>query len=731
MPGQALLAQRGHLFPWTAVSFGAGIGAYFALRFEPGALALGLVALAVLAALALVRPLGAGFGPLAVALALAGAGFCTAALRAHLVAAPVLSGPYYGPVQGRIVEIDRSASDALRLTLDRVVLADLPPGARPARVRLSLQGDLPFDDPVPGTVVILTGYLDGPMGPVEPGDFDFRLHAWFAGLGAVGYTRTPVLVLHPPEPGPGLWLARTRMALSRAMQALVPGDAGGLAAAVMTGDRSGLSVAASDAMRDSNLYHIVSISGMHMGMLTGIVLSVLRAGIALVPPLALRVPAKKVAALAALPVAAFYLALAGRDVATERAFVMVAVMLGAILLDRQALTLRSVAIAALIVLALRPESLLNPGFQMSFAAVIALVSAFQGLRRLSPVQGRWRWLVPVALLVFSSLVAGTATAPLAAAHFNRVAHFGLIANLLAVPVMGMVVMPAALLLAVLGPFGITEPARSLVAWGCEWILAVSSRVAGWDGAISPVVAPPGAVVPLLALGALTMVLWRGWGRFAGVLPMALALALWVGAERPALLIADSGGLAGLLVPGGRSLSRDTGEAFVAANWRENDGTAGPVPEGAPGGFVLDGRIARGAIGGLPLVAVRGEVALAALSGCGGAAILVSSVAVPDRSLPCLILDPPVLEMTGALAGEVRDGILTLTPAAMIAGRRLWTGERGGEGGVGLPAGGVDGMAVTAEGNAIGAIRLPTGGVAVDALAEEGGDVVGTRLPTGG
>ncbi len=205
--------------------------------------------------------------------------------------------------------------------------------------------------------------------------------------------------------------------------ARIPGDAGGLAAAVMTGDRSGLSQEANDAMRASNLYHLVSISGTHMAMLVAFVFGFIRYGVALVPPLALRVSAKKIAAVVALPIAAAYLVLAGRDMATERAFVMVAAMLVAILLDRQAITLRSVAIAAFIVLGLRPEALVNPGFQMSFAASVALVAAF-GALRVAPALARRGWVGAVGLLLFSSLVAGLATAPFAAAHFNRVAHLG-------------------------------------------------------------------------------------------------------------------------------------------------------------------------------------------------------------------------------------------------------------------------------------------------------------------
>jgi competence protein ComEC len=351
---------------------------------------------------------------------------------------------------------------------------------------------------------MLTGHLAPPSEPAEPGDFDFRRMAWFESLGAVGWTRTPVLTADAPQGG--LRLHRLRSHQSGWVRARMEGDAGGLAAAVTTGDRSGLSQAATQSLRDSGLYHLVSISGMHMGLLVAFVFTLVRTGIALAPPLALRVPGKKVAALAALPAAAFYLALPGRDVATERAFVMVAVMLGAVLLDRRAVTLRSVAIAALIVLALRPESLVNPGFQMSFAAVTALTFVFGGPFS-GRLAGRWRWATPVLVLVLSSLVAGLATAPYAGAHFNRFAAYGLVANLLAVPAMGLLVMPGAVLLALGGPLGLTQPALLMVELGCRWILVVGEIVAGLDGAAWGVPTRPGRCCRCSR--------WGGWSSCCG------------------------------------------------------------------------------------------------------------------------------------------------------------------------------------------------------------------------
>jgi len=675
----SLLRQRGHLFCWIPVLFGAGIGLYFVARIEPDRIDLAVLAGLMALCLALVRPLGSAFGPLALGLALIIAGYGMAAMRAEQVAAPVLGFRYYGAIEGRIVAIDRSSSDALRLALDQVRLERVAPDARPERVRISLYGAQDWFDPVPGLRVMTTGHLSPPNGPAEPGDFDFRREAWFDRIGAVGYTRNPVLVAAPAEAGQGgLAVDRLRTHLATAVRDRIPGDAGGYAAAVMTGDRSGLSEAANEAMRASNLYHLVSISGMHMGMLAAFVFALVRGIVAAIPPLALRVPAKKVAAFVALPVAAFYLALAGRDIPTERAFITVAVMLGAVLMDRQALTLRSVAIAALIVMVLRPESLVNPGFQMSFAAVVALVYAWS----LLPAPDRdvpvWRRLVlPVLALVFSSLVAGSATAPYAAAHFNRIAHYGVLANLLAVPPMGMLVMPGAVILAVLGPLGLEQPALWMIEGGSRWILFVAERIAALDGAMSAVPRPPAAVLPLITLAGLWLVLWQGRGKVLAVVPAAMVVALWAGVERPALLVAQSGGLLGIMTDDGRLMSRPRGDGFTADAWLENDGrlvTQEVAAQGAAPSW--SGRVAVFDVGGTRIVQVRGKTALEALEGCGGGAILVANVAL-EAERPCDAYDPIRLRDTGALAFYPdQEGQLKMLTVRDISGTRLWHPDAG-------------------------------------------------------
>lgn len=657
--GAVLLGQRGHLFPWAPVCLAVGIAVYFGLRAEPSVAALawagGIGAVLLLAGMRITPAIA----PLVLCTALVLLGCALAGLRAHQVAGPVIGWRYYGPVEGRIVGIDRSASDKVRLTLDRVVLADVAPARTPTRVRLSLHGDQRFLDPAPGQTIIATGHLASPSGPVEPGGFDFQRHAWFQRLGAVGYTRVPVLLLEPPAGG--LRVFRLRMALSRYVQDALPGEVGAFAAAVTTGDRAGMGQQTLDALRGSNLAHLLAISGLHMGLLAGFVFAALRLALAFVPALLLRLPSKKVAALGALASAAAYLAMSGGNVATERAFIMVAVALVAILADRRALSLRAVAIAALIVLVLRPEALMGPGFQMSFAATTALVAVFGAMRsqqiRIGPA-----WAQGIVAVVISSFVAGLATAPIGAAHFNQIAHYGLIANLSSVPVMGMVVVPAAVLALLLAPLGLDWIGLALMGMGLDWILGVAHWASALPGARGQVVQPGPWVLPLLSGGALMVILWQGRARWSGLAPFAAALMIWMQAERPDVLIADTGGLVGVMTPEGRVLSRPKGAGFIAANWLENDGDAAEQSAAA----------ARPAVQ-LAVFAVRhihGKRNVGALETCAKGDWLVLSHPEPV-DLPCRVFDPPRLRRTGAVAIWLGGDAPKVVTARDVSGARLW------------------------------------------------------------
>jgi len=672
-PLEILARQRGHLFPWVPVCLAFGIGIYFALPVEPAGGAYAVLGLSVLALLAAARWLGEGWRPVFLALSLVLAGVMVAGLRAHMVKSPVLSFRYYGPVQGRIVKIDRSMSDKLRLTLDNVVLERMDPARTPANVRVALHGKGDFIVYEPGQTVILTAHMSPPNGPVEPGGFDFQRKAWFDGLGAVGYTRTPVLLLERAEAGKaGLFIHRLRMRISAGIQSMLGGDVGAFAAAIMTGDRSGMRRQVLDELRASNLAHLLAISGLHMGLLTAFVFGALRYGLALIPVINLRWPIKKIAAGLSLLAAAAYLLLSGGNIATERAFIMVAVMLVAVMLGRRALTLRAVALAAVIVLIRRPEALTGPGFQMSFAATTALVAVFGMLRHWdgSSVPAPLR---PVLTVMLSSFVAGMATAPVAAAHFNQIAHYGLLANVLTVPLMGVLVMPAAVLAAFLYPLGLSWIGLEIMRWGILWILGVAKWVAGMEGALSHVVTPMPAALPLIAIGGLLLFLWRGPMRFAGVAVMLAGFFLWSQTQRPALLISQTGGLVGLIGDQGRALSKPRGDGFAARNWLENDGE-GPLPQTqafARAGFTGAKGVRRFVIEGQAGVHLFGKGAGERLAAECVSGRWIITTAKYDGQGGCQMFDANALKQTGAVAIYAdAEGPRVIT-AKEMAGERLW------------------------------------------------------------
>ncbi|MGD1882838.1 MAG: ComEC/Rec2 family competence protein [Paracoccaceae bacterium] len=666
-----MLEQRGHLFNWIPVGLAFGIGLFFTLRFEPSFLLIGTIALGGLLFLALAARLGEVVSPLAGLIGVVALGFVLAAWRTHSVAAPVIDWRYYGAVEGRVVGIDRSASDALRITLDNVVLERVSPQETPRRVRLSLHGDAVLGDPpIAGARMMTTAHLSPPGGPVEPGGFDFQRHAWFNELGAVGYSRVPLLTSEAARNDPQLWVFSVRMAISYRVQEALPGDVGGFAAAVTTGDRSGISREGLEALRASNTAHLLAISGLHMGLLTGFIFGLLRLVFAAIPYIALRWPTRKMAAIGALIVAAAYLALSGGNVATERAFVMVAVALSAILINRRAISLRSVAIAAIIVLFLRPEALLSPGFQMSFAATTALVAVF-GMMRDQKLSFGPRWLQPVLGVVMSSAIAGLATAPIGAAHFNAIAHYGLIANLLSVPLMGVLVIPAAVLAACLAPIGAEIVGLWLMGLGLRWILGVATWITNLDGARSFVPGPDAAILPLLSLGCLLIILWHGRARWSGLLPVVAAFGLWAGAERPQVLIAETGGLVGVMLGEGRALSKSRGGGFIASNWLENDGDRADQALAASRWPLSDGQIRRVALDDWVLIHLQGKRNVAAYDACGAGEIVIATHPLSLRG--CEVFDPKRLARTGAVALELRGGVIMSRSTRDITGDRIWSG----------------------------------------------------------
>ena len=357
---------------------------------------------------------------------------------------------------------------------------------------------------------------------------------------------------------------------------------------------------------------------------------------------------------------------------------MVSVMFLAVILDRRALTLRAVAMAAIVVLIIAPEALVGPGFQMSFAATTALVVVFSVLRGVD-LSRFPKWLRAVFSVVVSSAVAGFATAPFAAAHFNMFAHYGLIANLLSVPLMGVLVMPAAVLAACLAPLGLAWVGLWFMELGLRWILFVATTVGQAEGAVGHIAAPSPMVVPLMGFGLIWIALWAGRGRLVGVAITAAALLLWSQSTRPALLVADNGALIGLATPAGRALSQAKGSGFVAGIWLENDGAPTLQAEAAARvGVQTQGRVSRAQLGDWDILQVSGKTALAEMAGCDGADVLISNQSEVGLR-PCTVYDVDRLRQTGSLAFDLaEDGALVITRARDVTGTRPWNSGQGAQ-----------------------------------------------------
>lgn len=474
--------------------------------------------------------------------AASGLGMTAATLRAWSVAQPALPAletPV--EVEGWVAAIDASDSGLrLRILVRSVEGVEAPP--RYMRVAVPSAGVL-----TPGRAARCYAQVGPPAGPMAPGAYDFARRAWFERLGGTGFgigRCRPIALAPPPS-----WLDRQRLQLaamrsdlSAAILEAAPGRGGAIAAALVTGDRSSIDEATNIALRDSGLGHLLSVSGIHMGVVGGLVFASLLWTLSLIAPLALRVPVKKVAAVGALTALAAYLIVSGSSVPALRAFVMACVAFGAILLDRPAISMRGLALAALIVVLIFPESVIEPGFQMSFAATMALVALFEMNKRaphepalptpgplIGALQATMRGIIGVILI---SLVAGIATDPFAIYHFQRFSIYSLPANLITAPIMSFLVAPAAGAAAVFAPFGLADPALELMASALDLVAAIAQTFGTRPEAIRALPQPPDLAFVACVLALIWACLWRGALRWAGIALFAASLLMYATADRP-------------------------------------------------------------------------------------------------------------------------------------------------------------------------------------------------------
>lgn len=656
---------------WLPVLQGAGIALYFALPEEP---ARWIGPLWLLAALAAALAGRGAPGALFVALSFgaAGLGFAAAQWRAAWVAAPTLERQI-GPVEisGRVIR-SMTLPEGGRLLIDRLAIRGVAAEATPARARIVVRGTAARMRP--GEWVRVRAVLNPPAAPAMPGAFDFARHAWFDRLGAVGWSVGAPRAIPPPEDAFASWgvhVEALREALTARIHAALPGAAGGIAAALMTGDRGAIPESVNDAWRASGIYHLLSISGLHIGLVWGLLFLGVRTGLALAEPLALRRPIKKWAAAVALSGAFGYLLLSGAEVPTQRAFLMTALVTLAVLTDRNPLSMRLVAWAAFAVLLARPEALLTASFQMSFGAVVALIAAYE---LLGPTLAGWRRSGGPARIVglyllgvcATTLVAGFATTPFSILHFNQLVNYGLAGNLLAVPATGLWVMPFALLAFALMPFGLEGLALAPMGWGIELVDAAAAEVAGWPGAVTILPAFPAATLALAALGGLWLCLWRGRWRWWGAAAIAGGFALGP-LPPPDLLIDGEGKLfAARPAGGGLELSARGRLGVVAETWLRRAGLEGPASGEAMRCDRL-GCIAR--VKGETVAFVRERPALA--EDCRAASVVLTAQWAPRRCAAATIVDRDDLAAGGAHAIWLDATGARVESVAAARGDRPW------------------------------------------------------------
>jgi competence protein ComEC len=535
-------AERDQLALWLPVALGAGIAAWFVLSGQAAWIAF-ISLCAGVGLCGLLLPTGLRMRRLVASAGLAGMLGCGLIwARALWVAAPVLTQPVVATFEAQVERVEvQTARERVRLTL---VPVGAPVGQTelPPRVRVTVrEGDSP-DGLSEGARVRLRARLMPPPDASVPGGFDFRRVAWFQGLGATGRALGAVERLDQPDgdaPQTGF-----RERLSAHIRTRMEGSAGGIAAAFATGDRGGIAIEDEDAMRASGLTHLLSVSGLHVTAVIGAAMLLTLRLLALSSTLALRTPLLLIAALIGAATGIGYTVLTGAEVPTVRSCVAAVLVLIGIALGREAFTLRLVATGAGLILLVKPEALVGPSFQLSFAAITAIVALHDApwMQRLSGRDIGWVAKLGRTLfgLLMTGLVVEVALAPIVLFHFHKSGFYGALANIIAIPLTTFVIMPLEALALLFDTVGLGAPFWWLTGQAMAFLLWLARSVAAVPGAQAALASVPMGAFALMIAGGLWLMLWRTRVRIAGLVPFA-AGAFWaLATPAPDLIITGDG-----------------------------------------------------------------------------------------------------------------------------------------------------------------------------------------------
>ena len=678
------------LFLLLPVASGAGVVLYFNATHEPSVLACAIAFVLLSCATYAVRTRRALFVP-ALGLAAIAAGFMSGAWRTARVAAPVLTRTIIAQVTGTIEAVDHRREGA-RLVVRLASAEGLTANAMPYRVRLTTRRAPGIEA---GAFVAMKARMLPPARAALPGGYDFARDAYFARIGGVGNVLGRIEARASPEPV--TWamqfhagIDRLRNALVQRIAAVLDGDTAAIAAAMVTGKRDLLTDNAKDLIREAGIFHIITISGVQMTLVAGIFFVGLRRLLATSRTLALNYPIKKWAAGAAIVGAILYDIATGSRVGTERALVMTVIMLGAVMFDRPSVSMRNLAFAALFVIAFEPEALLGASFQLSFAAVAALVAvwearlAAQARARGAPLaplpqtriaglfarisEARWHGL---GAILFATTCATAATASFMAANFHELSLYVLIGNPLTLAMIEFFAVPAALIGTLLYPFGWDGPVWHYLALGIELVLWAARIIAAAPGSTLHLPAfAPWAII-FLSLAVLSMVVWRTNLMRSTALVFA-AIGLWGATHGPRfdIAIAPTGESAAVRGPDGKLVviaARPS--SFTSEQWLRADADGRPAPNVHEPGCDSLGCVGRLADGRAIVIVQDGS---ALVEDCAKAAVLIARFSISTGCGAPLIVDRAMLETSGAIALRLENGELVRSDARAAGEDRPWS-----------------------------------------------------------
>lgn len=696
--------ERERFFDWLPVGMGFGIAAYFSLMEEPAA-EMGLIAAFICLGLAALSWRWPRMRFVALTLLAVSTGFTSAQWRTHEVSAPQLERRLGSrDVTGTVIKTSLGDERQLKLLIKNPTISGLDADKTPAVLSLAVRTK--GDKVDVGDVVRMRAILMPPSTPAIPGGFDYARQAFFAQIGGVGFAIGPISRVSGPRPRTNSLFTRWELPLENLRNTItqkfvtgLPGQEGAMAAAFVTGVRDGISKDVVLAMQNSGLAHLVAISGMNLSLVTGIVFFILRGAFALAPPLALNFPIKKLVAVVAGLIAFGYLMISGNDIPVQRAFLMTSMVLLAVIFDRNPISMRLLGLAAIFIFLVRPESLLSVSFQMSFAAVVALIAAYEALR--GPL-ARWRAgrpgiiakaFVYLSLICMTTIVAELAIGPIATYHFNRLVLYGLLANLLAEPIVAFWIMPWLVVAVALMPFNLESLAMPALRLGFDLMLSIAQHVAALPGVLLPVPGFSMAAFAVIMFGGLWLCLCATPLRYAGLGLVALGLIMATDRMSPDILVETQGKLMAVKEGDGRySLSSLRSSSYSRDMWLRQNGQAEAIawpkkPTDAKGGEAVSclkktciyepwkqGAVSEGK---KPLIVLRWDKSYPE-EACRNAAVIVSREPIKRRCpAPVLVIDRFDLFYYGSHAVWISqrpngDWKFRVSTAAEQRGNRPWT-----------------------------------------------------------